>query len=276
MAHRTGTARSRDRTGISSAPSPTRSSCAVQPTSAISTPIAKFLDELVGRHNARHVRRIESERATLQDLPERRSCDYEETVVRITSSGGFRLKKVFHTVPSRLIGHRLRVRVFDARLEVFVGGTHLLTLERGRAHPDGRHDQVVSYHHVIHALRRKPFRQRRTSGSTTRLNLVYRDRLFPRAAYARAFQSLLEALSERQACKIAVGLLALAHDRGCEAELADCLTADLDAGHLPDLERLRARFAPDPERVPDVSVHLGSLKGYEELLGSIQRTGEPA
>lgn len=227
----------------------------------------RFLDELAGRHNARHVRRIESERATLQDLPERRSCDYEETVVRITSSGGFRLKKVFYTVPSRLIGHRLRVRVFDARLEVFVGGTHLLTLERGRAHPDGRHDQVVSYHHVIHALRRKPM---------ALLNLVYRDRLFPRAAYARAFQVLLEALSERQACKTAVGLLALAHDRGCEADLADCLTADLDAGRLPDLDRLRARFAPDPERVPDVSVHLGSLKGYEDLLGTAERTGEPA
>ncbi|MBL7309609.1 hypothetical protein INQ13_24785, partial [Escherichia coli] len=68
---------------------------------------------------------------------------------------------------------------------VFVGGSHLLTLPRGRAHPDGRHDQVVDYHHVIHALRRKPM---------ALLNLVYRDRLFPRAPYRHAFEALRAAL----------------------------------------------------------------------------------
>lgn len=216
-----------------------------------------FLDTLVGRLNARNAQRIESERALLQALPERRSCDYEETTVRVTSSGGCRLRKVFYTVPSRLIGRRLRVRIFDARLEVFLGGTHLLTLERGRAHPDGRHDQVVSYHHVIHALRRKPM---------ALLNLVYRDRLFPREAYAHAFQALLEAGFERRACKVAVGLLALAHDCGCEVQLGDVLHADLEAGILPDLKRLQARFAPDPEAVPHVDVRLGLLADYGVLL----------
>src|SRR4051812_39229966 len=52
------------------------------------------------------------------------------------------------------------------------------------------------------------------------LNLVYRDQLFPREAYRRAFEALREAVPERQACRITVDLLALAHDRGCEAELA--------------------------------------------------------
>ena len=49
-------------------------------------------------------------------------------------------------VPSRLIGHRLRVRLCaDDHLEVFVGGTLLLTLPRGRPHPNGKHNQVVDY-----------------------------------------------------------------------------------------------------------------------------------
>ena len=200
-----------------------------------------FVDGIVGLRNARHAKRIESERATLQALPERRTCDYEDVTVRVTSSGGFRLRKVFYTVPSRLIGHRLRVRLYDDRLEVFLGGTHLLSLPRGRAHPDGRHDQVVNYRHVIHALRRKPM---------ALLNLVYRDQLFPREASRRAFEALREALPERQACRITVDLLALAHDRGCEAELAKTLAADLGAGRLPDITALRARFAPDPACVP--------------------------
>jgi len=173
---------------------------------------------------------------------------------------------VFYTVPSRLIGHRLRVRLYDDRLEVFLGGTHLLRLPRGRAHPGGRHDQVVNYHHVIHALRRKPM---------ALLNLVYRDQLFPREAYRRAFEALREALPERQACRIAVDLLALAHDRGCEAELAESLAAEIGAGRLPDIAALRARFAPDPARVPLVTVELAPLASYESLLGSATVGGAP-
>jgi transposase len=218
-----------------------------------------FVDELVGRRNARNARRIDSERAALQGLPDRRAGDYENVTVRITTAGGFRLRKVFYTVPSRLIGYRLRVRLHDDRLELFIGGTHLLTLPRGRAHSDGRHDQVVNYHHVIHALRRKPM---------ALLNLVYRDRLFPREAYRLTFDALCTALPERQACRTMVDLLALAHERACEAELAACLAAELEAGRLPDMPALRARFAPDPTCVPHVTIQLATLASYESLLGN--------
>jgi hypothetical protein len=178
-------------------------------------------------------------------------------IVHVTSTGGFTLRKVFYTVPSRLIGHRLRVRLYDDRLDVFVGGMHLLTLPRGRPHPNGKHDQVVDYRHVIHSLRRKPM---------ALLNLVYRDRLFPRDAYRRTFDLLRQRLPDKKACRLMVDLLALAHERGCEAELSDQLAANLDAGRLPDIDRLRACFAPDPARVPHVVVHLAPLESYECLL----------
>jgi hypothetical protein len=54
----------------------------------------------------------------LQPLPGQRTIDYEETIVTVTSSGGFTLRKVFYTVPSRLIGHRLRVRLYDDRFDL--------------------------------------------------------------------------------------------------------------------------------------------------------------
>lgn len=195
--------------------------------------------------------------------PERRTTDFEEIVVTVSRTGGFTLRKVFYTVPSRLIGHRLRVRLFDDRLDVFVGGTHLMTLRRGRGHPDGRHDQVVNYHHVIHSLRKKPMALR---------GLVYRDKLFPRPEYRKAFEALIEHLPDKQACKITVELLALAHDRGCERELAKELARTLDAGDLPDLAAMRTLFGPDPAKLPTVHVQLASLNGYEALIG----TGEAA
>ena len=161
-----------------------------------------FVDEVVGRHNARVAPRSAIERASLQDLPPRRTADHEEAVVTVTSSSGFLLRKVFYSVPSRLIGHRLRVRLFDDRLEVFLGGTFRFALPRGRSRPDGRHGHVIDYRHVIRALRRKPM---------ALLGLVCRDSLFPRPAYARAFEALRAALPDRLACRITVELLSLVH-----------------------------------------------------------------
>jgi transposase InsO family protein len=217
----------------------------------------RFIDEIVSRHNARNGKRIDAERMTLQPLPSTRTCDYEETLVYVTSAGGFTLRKVFYTVPSRLIGHRLRVRLYDDRLELLLGATLLMTLERGRPGPNGRHGHVVDYRHVIHALRRKPM---------ALLNLVYRDRLFPREAYRLTFDRLCEELTPRQACKIMVELLSLAHERTCEAQLADVLIQDLSERRLPDLKALWARFTPDPARLPQVCVQLASLNDYEALV----------
>jgi hypothetical protein len=216
----------------------------------------RFVDEVVGRRNARNRKRIELERSALKELPERRTGDYEETIVTVTSSGGFILRKVFYTVPSRLIGHRLRVRLYDDRLECFLGSTHLMTLRRGRAHATGKRGHVVDYRHVIHALRKKPM---------ALLNLVYRNQLFPRRAYARAFQALLAAGNERRACRIMVELLALAYERTCEAALADALDSELDAGRLPDLDILRGCFNAGTTAIPDVTVQLAALSAYDEL-----------
>ena len=130
-----------------------------------------FIAEVVGRANAHRAKRINAERALLRDLPTMRAADYEETSVLVTSSSGFILRRVFYTVPSRLIGHRLGVRLYDDRLELFLSGTHHLTLPRGRAGATGPHAHVVNYRHVIHSLKKKPMALR---------NLVYRDALFPR------------------------------------------------------------------------------------------------
>lgn len=219
----------------------------------------RFIDEIVSRKNARNAKRIDAERALLQSLPRERTCDWEETFVYVTSSGGFTLRKVFYTVPSRLIGHRLRVRLYDDRLDLLLGATLLMTLERGRAGANGKHGHVVDYHHVIHALRRKPM---------ALLSLVYRDQLFPREAYRLTFEFLREELAERAACKMMVALLSLAHDRSCEAQLATVLADDLDNRRMPDINALLARFVPDPARLPEVAVHLAPLSCYDVLVQS--------
>ena len=216
----------------------------------------RFIDEVVGRHNAKVGPRIDVERTALQDLPGRRTVDYEEAIVTVTSSSGFVLRKVFYSTPSRLIGHRLRVRLYDDRIDVYLGGTLQMTMPRGRASANGKHDHVVDYRHVIHSLKRKPM---------ALLGLVYRDKLFPRQAYGRVYEAMIASLPARVACRTMVDLLALAHDRACEAELGERLAMDLDSGQLPDMNTLRALFTPDSAALPKVTVTHTPLSLYDEL-----------
>ena len=108
------------------------------------------------------------------------------------------------------------------------------------------------------------------------LHLVYRDKLFPRQEYRRAFEALIDRLPERQACKITVELLALAHERSCERALAAELAKVLEAGGLPDLAVLRRHFAPDPACLPAVTVQSVSLDSYEALVKTADAAGVPA
>ena len=220
-----------------------------------------FVDEVVGRANARRRKAVEVERAALLALPARRTTDHDEVLVTVTRSGGFVLRRVFYTVPSRLVGHRLRVRLYDDRLECVLGGTLVATLARGRPY-QGRHRphrnvHVVDYRHVIHALRRKP---------AALLHLVYRDQLFPREAYRRTWERLEAAEPPRTACRVMVGLLALAHERACEAELATELDRLAEANALPDLATLLRQFSPARGGVADVTVVLPSPAIYDALM----------
>jgi hypothetical protein len=164
---------------------------------------------------------------------------------------------VFYTAPSRLIGHRLRVRLYDDRLDCFLGSTLVATLKRGRPVSDVKGGHVVDYRHVIHALRKKPM---------ALSSLAYRDQLFPHAAFRKAFEALRSSDGDRRACKITVELLALAHERGCEAELAQAIDAMLHSGKPLDLPSLRERFGPSAaSAAPTVTVTLAPLCAYDGL-----------
>src|SRR5262249_10228024 len=50
------------------------------------------------------------------------------------------------------------------------------------------------------------------------------------------------------------------------------IDADLDAGSLPDLDKLARHFAPRPTAIPDISVEVAPLHLYDEL-STVQLVG---
>ena len=213
--------------------------------------LAGFVAQVVARHNARHRDRVEAERPHLQPLPARRSCDYDEARVRVTSSGGFVFRKVFYTVPSRLIGYELTLRAFDDRLELFLGSARSWRRCRVAGPPTG---DAVRHAHVV---RRPPRHSQPAHQAQAFANLIYRDALWVRgrrtaAAGTRSWRRC----PLRRACRIMVDLMWLAHAQACEAALAVELDRILAAGELPDPAALQTRFAaaPDagrPDTLPD-------------------------
>ncbi len=227
----------------------------------------RFVDEIVGRRNARNAKRIDIERAELQQLPDRRTADYEEVTVRVTSSGGFTLRKVFYTVPSRLIGHRLRVRLFDDRLDIFLGGTQLMTLPRGRA------SAIRQARPGRRLPPRHPFAAPQADGAA-------QPGLSRPALPARGLSANLRRAhgsgcrSGRPAASWSI-FSPWRTSAAARANWPSSWTPPCRRSRLPDMAALRERFAPDPARLPNVVVRLAPLSAYEALIGA-SLTGDAA
>jgi hypothetical protein len=219
----------------------------------------RFVAEVVERANARLAKAAAVERACLQALPARRTADYEECDARVTKFALLTVRKESYTVPSRLIGHRLKVRLYDDRIEAYLGETCVFEAARARAAGGEGRARVIDYRHLVPALKRKP-------GALVRWR--FRDALWPRSEYAATWQRLLERLPESRAARIMVGLLELAAGHGCEAALAARLAEIAARDELPDLDRLIEEFAPRQARMPAVSVVLPALAAYDALVES--------
>jgi hypothetical protein len=223
-----------------------------------------FLAETIGRRNARRRAEVALELAEMKALPRFKTTDFTLASATVTSSGTIRVRGVLYTVPSRLVGTRLKVHIYDDRLICFLGATEVLRLRRvHRGKRGSPRVSVVDYRHLIGSLVKKPQAFRR---------FVFREALFPRTAFRRTWEALDGVLDERRACRTYVGLLHIAATLACEARLADWLDAVLDRGELPDLEAVRAAMAPPQVIMPVVTIPPPDLGAYDGLFGVM--TGE--
>jgi hypothetical protein len=219
-----------------------------------------FVREVVLRRNRRNAAAFRIEREQLLELPPRRTTDFVEEEARVTRCGTFTVRGILYSAPSRLIGHRLKVRLYSDRLDCYLGGARVLTLARGTRSPLNGRGRMLDYRHFIEALKRKPQAFK---------GLAFRDALFPREAYRRTWEQLSQKLTPRQACQSMVGLLELAAKDGIEAVLAARLEVLLVAGELANVKALREEFAPRRIELPAVHVEIPAPGSYDVLLGEV-------
>src|ERR1051326_1320494 len=213
---------------------------------------ARFLQNLVRQRNLhRQVRWLE-ERAALRPLPSAPLALCREVRVPVSRFSTIQVLRNTYSVPSRLIGSTLLVRVHSETLEVYRGTSHLLCMPRLLGH--GQHR--IDYHHVIWSLVRKP-------GAFAHYR--YRDDLFPSLVFRRAYDALRAHAADR-ADRHYVRLLHLAASTS-ESEVETALSLLLEQRVLPSFDTVRdLTRPPSAQPVPELSQPVLDLSVYDRLL----------
>jgi transposase len=214
---------------------------------------AQFLTELLRRRNATRGERFAVEREHLRPLPPTPLLPCKELWVKVNRFSLIRVQSKVYSVPSRLIGARLRVRLRAETLELYRGANLVLRLPR----LIGRNRQRIDYRHLIGSLLRKP-------GAF--MAYKYREEMFPTLVFRQAFDALQGQLPAR-AVREYLHLLHLAAHPS-EAEVAAALERLLAAGTLPTFEACRA-LLPRPALALSAwpSAPVVDLTVYDRLMG---------
>jgi hypothetical protein len=194
------------------------------------------------------------EQSTLRPLPRLPLVPCKEVQVRVSRFSTIHLGSNVYSVPSRLIGTRLLVRLHAETIEGYVGTKRAFTLPR----LIGTHQHRIDYHHFIWSLVRKP-------GAFAAYR--YRDELFPTTTFRLATTNSArtwpgEQMGSTFGCYTWQPARAL-------AEVETALVLLLESKQTPTAEAVR-ELAQEPAShpIPDLSVPALALDGYDQLIPS--------
>jgi Mu transposase, C-terminal domain len=216
----------------------------------------EWLEQVLEKGNRLRGKRLAEEVAVMRPVVATRMPDFTELEVRVSEWSTIRVKFNAYSVPSRLRGEIVRVRLYEERLEVYYAGQRELVTERLR----GRGGHQIDYRHIIWSLVRKPRAFARYR---------YREELFPGVVFRQAYDALCAVRSPQRADVEYLRILHLAASTS-QSEVERVLELFVGSNELPLAERVGGIVSPQVPSVPvlaELTVDLGS---YDELLGPVE------
>jgi len=178
--------------------------------------------------------------------------EYVVEEVRVSAWSTIQVQRTPYSVPSRLIGEKVRVHRHEDRLEVYYAGEHQLTIPRS----SGRGRPQIDYRHVIDCLVRKP-------GAFQ--NYRYQEAMFPTLAFRQVYDRLQETCGDRVAVREYLGILQAAARHG-QKNIEDAFETLRASGIAPRLAAI-LEYIPGPEAMPPTLNALTvDLSAYDGLL----------
>jgi hypothetical protein len=213
-----------------------------------------FVQDLIHKRNQTRGARLRAEKAALRPLPVTPLSPCKELRVMVSRFSTIAVAGNVYSVPSRLIGTSVLIRVHAETLEGYVGTTRVFELPR----LIGKHHHQIDYHHIIWSLVRKP-------GAFAAYR--YRDELFPTTLFRQAYDRLRTDGTKR-ADRDYVRILHLAASTS-ETEVETALQIVLEAGKSPTFATVRDLVqVPTRQQVPAIEVPPLDLSTYDQLIPS--------
>lgn len=226
----------------------------------------RFIDAIVARHNRRNEALLQEELALMSPLPPAKGVDYTEERVKVSTTSTINVRRVTYSVPSRLVGERLSVRLFDDRLACYLGSAHAVTLQR--LHPKGNQRvRQIDYRHLIGSLARKPM---------AFFHAELRDDILPDDNWRQLWQQSCQRLAPRQACYLMVGALELAATHNNEADVEAALRVLLKDELEPGLLLLQKRLGLESTELPEAATQSTRQHDLSSYDGLLEHKGEPS
>lgn len=211
-----------------------------------------WLQEVARKANRLRQKRLQEELEVMEPLRVKRLPEFSEVDVRVSEGSTIRVKANVYSVPSRLKGELVRLRIYDDRLEIYYAQKHQFSVERLL----GKGGHRINYRHVIWSMVRKP-------GAFQRYR--YREDLFPALTFRLAYDELSRSLPGWEADLEYLRCLQLAAET-MECEVETALSLLLEDGRLPTAQAVKDLVAPQTPVVPAVSIEEVDLASYDSLL----------
>ncbi len=214
----------------------------------------QFVVGVVRAANGPRQKALAEELACMRSLPDGRLAEYREFAPVVSSQSLIRVNRHTYSVPSRLIGHTLRVEQHEAELRVCLGQEFLFGLPRLR----GDRGCLVDFRHVLPGLLRKP-------GAFSHYR--HREALYPSTVYRRAYDQLVADHGERSGVIEYLQVLKLAADHTVE-KVQEALQGQLGRTGGWRAVQVRAQLAPAVRAQVELAALTPSLAAYDTLLES--------
>jgi len=215
-----------------------------------------FIDDALRTRNSGRRTRVGEDLAAMRELNVAKLPEYIEEDVMVSEWSTIRVKHCAYSVPSRLIGEMLRVRVFEDRIEAYFGNAVQLACER----LVGRNLHRIDYRHVIWSLVRKP-------GAFARY--VYREEMFPSLVFRRAYDAIQAPQHGGRGDLEYLRILHLAAS-SMQADVEVVLAEFLAASEPITSEAVKARVTTSLRpAVPEMAAPEIDLDAYDALLGQV-------
>jgi len=214
-----------------------------------------FLRKVFRQLNAGRRARFQQEVKTFRRLPRRRLANWKPEDVRVSPGSTIRAGRNTYSVDSRLIGERVRVRLYAEHIEVWYAQRCVEKIPRLRG--KGKHH--IQYRHIIEWLVRKP-------GAFE--NYRYREDLFPSSRFRMLYDRLKSRHTARKAAKEYLDVLHLAAGEG-EALVERALECLLELGGpitAAEVKMIVSNWKATPPARVQVHIEKVDLRSYDGLL----------